>query len=284
MNQRNSKRSSRRPQAAAARRPRCQAAGRCAGDSSLCDTHGIPALVTYKAKGVVPDDHPWFGGDLDQRRDRAAADRRERSVDRRRARSRRVAAASVEVAGNRWSPARRGVRNAACAVCRAATLGRWPRPSAKSAAWSEVLRLAAGRACAGYRPSNAAGSRSTRDGLTAQRVVERAARCCWPTRARHRRRRRAHVRRDVALAGQRAERTVDLERAVDDGLRACRRRSARRLLDRARPVVALTGDGGLLMCAGRTADGGACDAAGHHDRLQRRLAEPDRDQAAGAAS
>jgi acetolactate synthase-1/2/3 large subunit len=28
----------------------------------LCETAGIPALVTYKAKGVIPDDHPWFGG------------------------------------------------------------------------------------------------------------------------------------------------------------------------------------------------------------------------------
>ena len=29
---------------------------------ALCEAHGIPALVTYKAKGVVPDDHAWFGG------------------------------------------------------------------------------------------------------------------------------------------------------------------------------------------------------------------------------
>jgi acetolactate synthase I/II/III large subunit len=29
---------------------------------TLCETHGLPALVTYKAKGVVPDSHPWFGG------------------------------------------------------------------------------------------------------------------------------------------------------------------------------------------------------------------------------
>ena len=28
----------------------------------LCERRGVPALVTYKAKGVVPDDHPWFGG------------------------------------------------------------------------------------------------------------------------------------------------------------------------------------------------------------------------------
>lgn len=28
----------------------------------ICDRIGIPALVTYKAKGVVPDKHPWFGG------------------------------------------------------------------------------------------------------------------------------------------------------------------------------------------------------------------------------
>ncbi|HET7205086.1 MAG TPA: thiamine pyrophosphate-binding protein [Terriglobales bacterium] len=28
----------------------------------LCEARGIPALVTYKAKGVVPDRHAWFGG------------------------------------------------------------------------------------------------------------------------------------------------------------------------------------------------------------------------------
>jgi acetolactate synthase-1/2/3 large subunit len=28
----------------------------------LCDHKGIPALVTYKAKGVVPDSHAWFAG------------------------------------------------------------------------------------------------------------------------------------------------------------------------------------------------------------------------------
>jgi acetolactate synthase-1/2/3 large subunit len=29
---------------------------------SLCAARNIPAMVTYKAKGVVPDDHPWFAG------------------------------------------------------------------------------------------------------------------------------------------------------------------------------------------------------------------------------
>jgi acetolactate synthase-1/2/3 large subunit len=29
---------------------------------SLCSSRGIPALVTYKAKGVVADDDPWFAG------------------------------------------------------------------------------------------------------------------------------------------------------------------------------------------------------------------------------
>lgn len=28
----------------------------------LCERCSIPAMVTYKAKGVVPDDHPWFAG------------------------------------------------------------------------------------------------------------------------------------------------------------------------------------------------------------------------------
>jgi acetolactate synthase-1/2/3 large subunit len=28
----------------------------------LCDRRGVPAMVTYKAKGVVPDSHPWFAG------------------------------------------------------------------------------------------------------------------------------------------------------------------------------------------------------------------------------
>ena len=29
---------------------------------TMCENHGIPALVTYKAKGVIPDEHPLFGG------------------------------------------------------------------------------------------------------------------------------------------------------------------------------------------------------------------------------
>jgi acetolactate synthase-1/2/3 large subunit len=40
-----------------ARRPEDAAAIR-----SLCAARNIPAMVTYKAKGVVPDDHPWFAG------------------------------------------------------------------------------------------------------------------------------------------------------------------------------------------------------------------------------
>jgi acetolactate synthase-1/2/3 large subunit len=28
----------------------------------LCRERGVPAMVTYKAKGVVPDRHPWFAG------------------------------------------------------------------------------------------------------------------------------------------------------------------------------------------------------------------------------
>jgi acetolactate synthase-1/2/3 large subunit len=28
----------------------------------FCERFHVPALVTYKAKGVVPDEHPWFGG------------------------------------------------------------------------------------------------------------------------------------------------------------------------------------------------------------------------------
>jgi len=30
--------------------------------ADLCGRHRIPAMVTYKAKGIVPDDHAWFGG------------------------------------------------------------------------------------------------------------------------------------------------------------------------------------------------------------------------------
>ena len=31
---------------------------------SICERSAIPALVTYKAKGVIPDHHPWFAGVL----------------------------------------------------------------------------------------------------------------------------------------------------------------------------------------------------------------------------
>jgi acetolactate synthase I/II/III large subunit len=40
-----------------ARRPADAAAIR-----GLCERRHLPAMVTYKAKGVVPDDHPWFAG------------------------------------------------------------------------------------------------------------------------------------------------------------------------------------------------------------------------------
>jgi acetolactate synthase-1/2/3 large subunit len=29
---------------------------------SFCERRRVPALVTYKGKGIVPDDHPWFAG------------------------------------------------------------------------------------------------------------------------------------------------------------------------------------------------------------------------------
>ena len=55
--------SRRRAQAAAARRPRRQAVGgRARRSARSASSTAFPALVTYKAKGVVPDDHPWFGG------------------------------------------------------------------------------------------------------------------------------------------------------------------------------------------------------------------------------
>jgi acetolactate synthase I/II/III large subunit len=39
--------------------------GACtAAPREFCETRRIPALVTYKAKGVIPDDHPWFAGVL----------------------------------------------------------------------------------------------------------------------------------------------------------------------------------------------------------------------------
>ncbi|HEV2447975.1 MAG TPA: thiamine pyrophosphate-binding protein, partial [Candidatus Sulfopaludibacter sp.] len=36
--------------------------GRVPGIAELCERFRVPALVTYKAKGTVPDRHPWFGG------------------------------------------------------------------------------------------------------------------------------------------------------------------------------------------------------------------------------
>lgn len=39
--------------------------GACqSGIAELCERFHVPALVTYKAKGVVPDRHPWFAGVL----------------------------------------------------------------------------------------------------------------------------------------------------------------------------------------------------------------------------
>ena len=37
-------------------------AGHAAALRDICERQAIPAMVTYKAKGVIPDNHKWFGG------------------------------------------------------------------------------------------------------------------------------------------------------------------------------------------------------------------------------
>jgi acetolactate synthase-1/2/3 large subunit len=214
---------------------------------SLCERRGIPAMVTYKAKGVVPDSHPLFAGVFTN----AAIEQpllREADL------VLGVGLDPVELLPRPWTV------SAPVVYC-----GRWPvaddhvpfalqliaeigaaldelERSMSPPDWSreEVQEHAARQRRLASVPA---------PGLSAQRVIEIAAR------------RLAATCRVTVDAGAHMFPATTFwpvgapgEMLISNGLStmgfALPAAIGASLLDGNRPVVALTGDGGLLMCAG----------------------------------
>ena len=199
---------------------------RVPGIADLCERFHVPALVTYKAKGTVPDRHPWFGGVLTNGAlEREILERADEFVA--------VGLDEVELLPRPWA---------------------YPQP---------LIRVPAGQLPGAFEPCDW-------DAAEVGRLAERQ---------------RERMRIDCAGEDILPHRVVELAAAVYAGARVTVDAGAHMfpvmslwpaaeprgllisnglstmgfalpaavgaaLLDRPRPVVAFTGDGGLLMCLG----------------------------------
>jgi acetolactate synthase-1/2/3 large subunit len=225
-----------------ARRPDDAAAIR-----ALCDRRGLPALVTYKAKGVVPDAHPAYAGVFTNAAiERPIVESCDLIIG--------VGLDPVELLPRPWTFGQPVVY-----------VGRWPVASGHVPFRLQVIAdVAVGASAIGDALSaaawdaEAAGASRRRQrlmadacggALTAEDVVEIAAERLAP-----------HARVTVDAGAHMLPATLRWPVAEPGGLLISNGLSTMgfalpaavgaALADRGRPVVALTGDGGLLMCAG----------------------------------
>ena len=215
---------------------------------ALCERRGMPALVTYKAKGVVPDGHPSFAGVFTHA---ALEEPFVRSAD-------LIVAVGLDpvellprpwtypqpvVACGPWPNDGRHVPVAAQATgdlddLLAALDERLPADTAWSA--SEIRRQADGQREA---------LRIEAAGFAPYRAVEAAARAAGPG-ARVTVDAGAHMFPIVALWPVSEPRQMLISNGLSTMGYALPAAIGAALLDRPRRVVALTGDGGLLVCLG----------------------------------
>jgi acetolactate synthase-1/2/3 large subunit len=194
--------------------------GASTGAREFCESRRIPALVTYKAKGVIPDDHPWFAGVLTNGAlEKPALDRADVFVT--------AGFDPVELIARPWTHRRLMVPMERAVV---------------ASAWTtEEVRALAEAQRAAMRPAVEPGE------LAPHRVVEIAAEVY--SGARIAVDAGAHMFPVMSLWQARVPRGVLISNGLATmgfGLPAG---IGAALLDSARPVVVFTGDGGLMMCA-----------------------------------
>jgi len=217
---------------------------------ALSERRGVPAMVTYKAKGVVPDDHPWFAGVLTNAAiERPLLDEADLLIG--------LGLDPVELIPRPWTVAAPIVSGGPFPV----ETGHVPFKAQLVADIPAVVR-AIDRALA---PSgwNRDAIRATMDGqrsaiadaggaFTAQRVIEIAARrlastACVTVDA------GAHMFPATTLWPVCEPNGMLISNGLSTMGFALPAAVGAALTDRARRVVALTGDGGLLMCVGELA-------------------------------
>ena len=217
---------------------------------AFCERRGVPAMVTYKAKGVVPDDHPWFAGVLTNASiERSLLDEADLLIgvglDPVELIPRPWAAAAPIVSGGPFAVSDRHVPFAAQLVADVPAVIRALDLQLSASEWKRDRireKLDQQRA----RVSHQGGA------FTAQRVIEQAAT------------RLGSIARVTVDAGAHMFPATMLwpvcepnGMLISNGLStmgfALPAAIGAALVDRDRPVVALTGDGGLLMCVGEIA-------------------------------
>jgi acetolactate synthase-1/2/3 large subunit len=214
---------------------------------TFCERHQIPALVTYKAKGVIPDDHPLFGGVFTHgASERPLVERADVIIG--------VGLDPVEFLPRPWD------YKAACVV-----LSRWPledqhhlRVAASLVGDLPVaLRLTEESLSSGtdWRPEDIpAHARRQREALQIDtkgwspwRAVAAASRAVGPD-TRVTVDAGAHMFPIMGLWLARSPRQILISNGLSTMAYALPAAIGAALIDRTRRVVALTGDGGLLMC------------------------------------
>lgn len=205
-------------------------AARTAAIPALCERFRVPALVTYKAKGVVPDRHPWFGGVFTNGAlERQILECADAFVA--------VGLDEVELLPRPWTYAAPMIRVAVdqleSALTNSLTNSEWEACEVRRLA--ELQRQRVRVECAG-------------EGILPHRVVEIVAE--FYAGARVTVDAGAHMLPVLSLWPAEEARGLLISNGLSTmgfGLPAA---IGAALLDRPRPVVAFTGDGGLLMCAG----------------------------------
>jgi acetolactate synthase-1/2/3 large subunit len=225
----------------------------------LSERHRVPVMVTYKAKGVVPDDHPWFAGVFSNAAiEQPLIDESDLLIG--------LGLDPVELIPRTWQ------RKQPIVYC-----GRWrvetshvpfavqwltDVPGAAqgietllpSSDWDpdrvrqhveEQRRRIDVPAC----PERASASRGA-DGLSAQRVVRIAAARLAPVAGRVTVDAGAHMFPATMLWPVGRPNGMLISNGLSTMGFALPAAIGAALVDRDRPVVALTGDGGLLMCVG----------------------------------
>jgi acetolactate synthase-1/2/3 large subunit len=188
----------------------------------LCD-RGIPALVTYKAKGVVPDRHPWFAGVLTNGAlERPVLERADVFLT--------AGLDPVELLPRPWNFTQQQV---AIPADFPGIHTEWDR--AEVAALADAQRESMRPRCAG-------------DGLLPHRVVEFAAEV-YPG-ARIAVDAGAHMFPVMSLWPAEEPSGVLISNGLSTMGFALPTAIGAALLDRPKPVLAFTGDGGLLICLG----------------------------------
>jgi acetolactate synthase-1/2/3 large subunit len=213
----------------------------------FCERRAIPAMVTYKAKGVVPDDHPWFAGVFTNGAiERPLVEESDLILA--------FGLDPVELLPRPWPY-----------TVPVMSFGNWPYATgqvpfdiAETAGIAEAIQalesaipesLWSSAAVEQHRERQRQAIRIAAGGLTADAVVDTIAARLAP---------RARVTIDAGAHMFPATMLWPVSEPngllISNGLStmgfALPAAIGAALLDRERPVVALTGDGGLLMCAG----------------------------------